>query len=291
MAVRGGMVWLLVGLLAVPGLASATPSRLTIVTSFYPVYLATLNVARGVPGVSVVNLTGPQTGCLHDYQLTPSDLKKLEQASLFVVNGAGMESFLDKVIKRLPGLKIVEASRGIPLLKNASDGEENPHVWVSITNAIQQVRNIGEQLAGLDPTHAKQYRANAGRYVRKLEALRQKMHQALAGLRHREMVTFHEAFPYFAKEFNLRVVAVIEREPGSEPSARDLAQTIELVKRTKSKVLFTEPQYSAKAAAVIARETKARLYTLDPVVTGPADPDAYLHIMEQNLKTLQEALR
>lgn len=281
---------LLVGLLAVPSLASAKPG-LTIVTSFYPMYIATLNVTKGVQGVSVVDMTGPQTGCLHDYQFTPADMKKLEGARIFVVNGAGMESFLDKVVKRLPDLEIVDASKGIPLLKNSSDGEDNPHVWVSISNAILQARNIGDQLARLDPPHAGQYKANTDRYVKKLEALRQKMHQVLDGLKHREIVTFHEAFPYFAKEFNFRIAAVIEREPGSEPSAADLAKTIEIVKKTKSKALFAEPQYPAKAASVIARETGARMYTLDPAVTGPSDPDAYLRIMESNLKTLQEALR
>jgi len=269
---------------------STESKTLTIATSFYPMYLAAINVAKDVPGVKVVNMTQPTTGCLHDYQLKPDDLKTLSEAQIFVVNGAGMESFMDKVVNQLPNLKIIDASKGIPLIKG--DGEEggNPHLWVSISNAIQQVKNIGLQLATLDPDHAAQYSANTTAYADKLEALRAKMHQTLDNAKKRDIITFHEAFPYFAREFNLNIVAVIEREPGSEPSAAELADTIEIVNKSKIKALFAEPQYSAKAADTIARETGAKVFILDPVVTGAMEPDAYLKIMEANLNTLEEAL-
>ena len=282
---------------------AASKNQLTIVTSFYPMYVQTINVTKDVKGVHVVNMTKPQTGCLHDYQLTPDDLKTLEKAGVLVVNGAGMEAFLDKVIKQMPQLKIVESSRGIPLIKGdsgasdsgASDGAEgdNPHVWVSISNAIQQVKNIGAQLAKIDPANGLQYRKNANAYIKKLEALKEKMHQGLDHIKNRNIITFHEAFPYFAQEFNLKIVAVIEREPGSEPSAQDLAATIATVKKAKVKGLFAEPQYPAKAAATIARETGIKVSILDPAVTGEANGDrnTYLKTMEKNLKSLQEALQ
>ena len=121
--------------------------QFTVVTSFYPIYISTLNVAKDIPNVKVVNMTKPQTGCLHDNQLCPADLKTLESANAFVINGAGMEAFMDKVTKQMPKMKIIEASKGIELIKNKTDGEENAHVWVSISDAILQVKNIGEQLA------------------------------------------------------------------------------------------------------------------------------------------------
>lgn len=277
---------------------SGNDGELTVVTSFYPIYLHTINIAGGIPGVKVLNMTQPQTGCLHDYQLTPSDMKLLEQADIFVVNGAGMESFLDKVINQLPDVKIVEASKGIELIPEEhgeDDGESfNPHVWVSVSGAIEQVDNIAEQLAELDRDNADRYRSNAHAYIEKLEALRDKMHSVLDGLSNRKIITFHEAFTYFAKEFNLETVAVIEREPGSEPSAAELADTIDKVREAGIKALFAEPQYPSKAADTIARETGAKVYMLDPVVTGEADgedPDAYIRIMENNLKVLEEALK
>ena len=273
--------------------ATNTKKDFTVVTSFYPMYISTINITKGIAGVRVVNMTKAQTGCLHDYQLAPEDLKTLEKADAFVINGAGMEMFLDKAMQQQSQLKVVDASKGIVLLKD-ENGEENPHVWVSISNAILQVQNIAQQLSSLDGTHAAQYKINADEYVKKLSALRDTMHKSLDSVPHKDIITFHEAFPYFAKEFNLNIAAVIEREPGAEPTPKELEETIEKVKESKIKALFAEPQYPSKAAGMIAQETGATVYTLDPGVTGEAKPDAYddyITIMEKNLKTLQEALQ
>ena len=120
------------------------------------------------------------------------------------------------------------------------------------------------------------------------------MHAALDNVPHKDIVTFHEAFPYFAKEFHLNIIGVVEREPGTEPTPTELQETIEQVNALPSKVLFTEPQYSPAAAETIARETGAKIYTLDPVVTGEATPeakDAYIDTMRKNMNTLKEALQ
>lgn len=264
-----------------------------IVTSFYPMYLDVINLTKGIDGVEVINMTKPQTGCLHDYQLTTEDMKTLESADVLVVNGSGMESFLDKAVKQNGKLKIIDASKSedIHLLK---DGDEsNPHVWMSITYAIAQVKAITFQLCEADPAHDKEYRKNALDYVMKLEKLREEMHGELDSLPHKDIVTFHEAFPYFAKEFRLKIVGVVEREPGTEPSPQELEETIEQVKKLPVKVIFTEPQYSPNAAETIAREAGGRIYSLDPIVTGEANEeamDAYIHAMKKNAEVLKEAL-
>ncbi|MCU0607156.1 MAG: metal ABC transporter substrate-binding protein, partial [Candidatus Edwardsbacteria bacterium] len=221
--------------------------EMVIATSFYPMYLATANLAAGVPGVRVVNVARPSTGCLHDYQLTPQDLRTLAGAEVLVINGGGMESFVDKAVAQLPRLIVVDASRGIELIRDGQ-GAVNPHVWVSVSGAMAQVRAIAEGLAAADPEHAAAYRANAAAYLAKLDALRQRMHGGLKGIRTRDIITFHEAFPYFAREFGLTVAAVIEREPGAEPSAAELAATIDLVRAKGITALFAEPQYPARAA-------------------------------------------
>ena len=170
----------------------------------------------------------------------------------------------------------------------------NPHVWVSVSNAIEQVKNIANGLAAEDPAHADAYRANALAYVEKLEALKKDMHAELDQLPHRDIVTFHEAFPYFAEEFKLNIISVIEREPGTDPSPKELEDTVEQVKKLPVKVLFTEPQYSPGAAETIARETGAKIYALDPVVTGEANEgamDAYIDAMRKNADVLKEALQ
>ena len=269
---------------------TAEPFR--IVTSFYPMYVATINITDGVDGVEVYNMTKPQTGCLHDYQLMTEDMKTLENADAFVINGAGMEDFMDKVTEQQKKLKVIDASRGIALIHDEEG--DNPHVWLSVTDAITQVRNIADQLKEADPSHAAQYEKNAAAYIEKLTTLKTEMHAALDNVPHKDVVTFHEAFPYFAKEFHLNIIGVVEREPGTEPTPTELQETIEQVNSLPSKVLFTEPQYSPAAAETIARETGAKIYTLDPVVTGEATPaakNAYIDTMKNNMKTLQEALK
>lgn len=278
---------------AAPASEQDSAKKLTIVTSFYPMYVAVLNVTKDVPGVQVVNMTQPQTGCLHDYQLRPEDLKTLEAAQVFVINGAGMEQFMDKVIKQQSKMKIIEASKGIALLKDEA-GEENPHVWVSISNAIRQTTNIAEELAAIDKENAEKYKSNAAKYNEKLTALQAKMHAVIDPLPHKDIITFHEAFPYFAEEFKLKIADVIEREPGSEPTPKEMEETIEKIKAAGIKALFAEPQYPVKAAEAIAREAGAKVYTLNPGVTGEARPEAiddYIKIMENNMNVLKEALQ
>ena len=273
------------------GNAASEAKDIKIVASFYPMYIMAKNVAKDVPGVSVQNLTPPLTGCLHDYTVTTNDMKKLADAQVFVANGAGMESFLDKIIAQHPTIKIIQLSEGIPLIKGEGNEGDNPHLWVSISNAIIQVKNLGKAMEEFDSLHKELYAKNTADYVAKLETLRQKMHSELAPYKGRSIITFHEAFPYFAQEFDLKIAAVVEREPGSEPSAKELADTIELVKKNGIPALFSEPQYPAAAAGTIAKETGAKVYVLDPAVTGPDDYDAYINIMEDNLKVLKQAFQ
>jgi len=272
--------------LRVPCLAG---EGLQVVTSFYPVYVTALNVTAGVPGVEVSNLTSPHIGCLHDYQLTAGDVRKLADADLLLANGAGMETFLGKVNEQSPSLRVVEVSEGIPLM------DDNAHVWVSFEGARRQVDNTTAALIQVAPDKADAFRANAENYKSALAALDEKMRAALAPYAGTPIVTFHEAFPYFARDFKLDLVGVIARESGTEPSARELADTIELVRTRRVKALFAEPQFPDKSAQVISRETGVKVYELDPVVTGPSEPSearsAFLRAMEKNLGVLQEALR
>ena len=263
---------------------------LSIVTSFLPIYIFTANLIAGIEGIRLANMAAPETGCLHDYQLLPSDLVKLTAADLFVINGAGMEGFLTDLAERAGELPIIEASQGIELL-NSADGTGNPHVWLSVRKAICQVHNISQGLQMASPAHAKAIMANEQAYVARLEQLQARFTAELKQFAGSEIITFHEAFPYLADEYGLTIAAVIEREPGSEPAAAELAATIDLIKDQGIKALFAEPQYSTKVAETIARETGAVIYTLDPVVTGELAAGTYEKVMEKNLQVLLQALQ
>lgn len=284
-----------IGLSAVSGFAeepvAAAPGVVRVLATSYPVYVHTLNVLQDVKGVTVTCLTPPGAGCLHDYQLTPADATRIAGADVVVANGAGMESFMDEARRQAPKAKVVTASDGVALITDAS-GCPNPHVWLSLTNAARQVRAIAAGLAEADPARAVAYRANAEAYAARLEALGRTFAEGLKAISGREIVTFHEAFPYLAEDLGLKVAAVIEREPGAEPSARELAETIRLIRARKIKAIFVEPQYPTDVALTIARETGVKVLVLDPAVTGPAnDPDAFVAIMKRNLDVLSEALK
>lgn len=274
--------------------------NLTIVTSFLPMYIFTLNLIDGIENITIENLASPDVGCLHDYQLLPGDMVKLERADIFIYNGAGMESFLEDLAGRSSLVKI-EASEGISLLDLHDDDEDhdededhdhddNAHVWLSIRLAIRQVKNISLGLQTADPENAARYQANEAAYVARLELLHQRFDEELADVAVREIITFHDAFPYLAAEYGLEVVAVIQRDPGSEPSAAELAKTVDIIRQKGVGVLFVEPQYSSRVAETIAAETGAAIFTLDPVVTGDASALTYEQIMADNLDILLEAL-
>ena len=285
------------------GTPAKESSRLKLLASFYPIAIMALNITDGVEGVAVESMAQQQTGCLHDFQMTTADMKKAETADAFLINGAGMEGFLDKISDQLPELPVIDSSTGIPLIASGEDhhhdgGEGhdhdkedyNPHLWVSITNCMEQVRNLSEGIIALDPEHEAEYRENTETYLEKLSALRDKMHSALDHVKNKDIITFHEAFPYFAEEFGLHIAAVINREPDSQPSAKELADTIRLVREIDVKALFVEPLYPETSADIIAAETSAQVYVLDPAVSGEWDKNAYLTAMESNLQVLEQAL-
>ena len=277
-----------------------------VVTSFYPMYLLTSNIVKNIDNVELVNMTNSSTGCLHDYSLTTDNIKLLEDCDIFIINGAGMESFLDKVLEQNPDLKIIDASEGLELIKSDyvetsdshnhdhdydHDEEYNPHVWLSVENAIKQVKNIENKLIEYDFKNKDKYSQNTKEYTEELTSLDNKIHSELDNIKNKNIVTFHEAFPYFAKEYGLNIVGVVQREAGSEPSAKELQETIDKIKNLDVKAIFVEPQYPTKAAETISKETNVKVYTLDPIVTEENKNSSYIDIMNKNLQTLKEAFK
>lgn len=277
--------------------SEALSEELIICTSLYPMHIMALNITDNVPDVRLVSVTSPENGCLHDAQLSVTDMKILDSSDIFIINGAGMEGYLEKVAVTFPNLLIINASEDLTVddyRYNSNEHEHehdlNPHVWVSISMAIQQVQSMGEQLAQFNPANKKLYLKNTESYISKLEELKDRMHQELSVLKYRDIITLHDAFPYFAQEFDLNILAVVQRESDSEPNARELAETIRLVRENEIRAIFVEPQFSDLAAQTIARETQAKVYALDPASSGPLHANAYLDIMDKNLQILNEAL-
>jgi ABC-type Zn uptake system ZnuABC Zn-binding protein ZnuA len=281
--------------LAFAGVAEAAPP-LRVLTSFLPVYLFTKNVVGDAPGVAVDMMLPAGLGCPHDYALSPSDMKKIASADLFVVNGLGMEEFLGAPVRKAnPKVRMVESAAAVvPIRADSDDGHGhggvNPHSWVSPRNAILQVRAIEKALSAASPGNAGRFRKNADGYVARLEALSREADAAAKRFRNRNIVTFHNVFDYLARDLGLRVVGEIEAVPGQEPSAGEIRKLVGVIRREKAAALFGEPQYPARIAETIGREAGIPVRTLDPVATGSTAPTAYEDAMRANLRTLSEAL-
>ncbi len=273
----------------------AAAEEVSVMATFYPVYILAENILDGVEGVRLSSMTPPATGCLHDYQLLTSDMKALAKAQALLVNGAGMESFLPDLAGQFPNLKIVDCSQGVALLaeeegEEHDHGEYNAHIWLAPQNAIRMAENLRDGLSALLPDKAEQISANADKYIARLNALDAELREAIAALPKKKIVTFHEAFPYFAQAYGLEVVAVVALEPDEPISPRMLKQVIQKVKDAGCPPLFSEPQYENTALRTIAQETGAKVYELDPIVTGDGSPTAYEDAMRGNIEALREAL-
>ncbi len=269
------------------------PEGVSVVTTFYPIYIFTRNLTDGIDGVTVTNMTAQNVGCLHDYRLLTKDVKLLSDADLLVLCGAGMETFLDDLLKQLPDLQTADSSKGVSFLfegaaLSAHSAAVNAHIWMSVQNAVIEVNNICAQLKVLCPQYADKLESNRAAYTARLQALYTELEAQASVFKGAPVVTFHEAFDYMAKEMSFTVAAAVESDEGGEPSAKKLAALSGTIKQDNIRVLFIEPGYTGSAADVLARETGAEICVLNPVTSGDGSLSSYEDIMRQNIQTIAE---
>lgn len=283
------LVLLLMTVLLFTGGCGKTPaeSGFEILTSFYPIYILTLNVTKDVEDVSVSVMASQQSGCLHDYQLSTTDMRAISSADVFIINGGGMESFLDKVTESLGDTAILTATENVAFL--SSDHGVNGHCWLSPSRAAQMVLHIADELSRLDPDHQAQYQDNAVRYILELNALSQEMKSAFSSAEQKKVISFHEGFAYLFEETGIEAILTLETDHGTELSAKELSEAALTAKENKGCPLLTDT-VTNNAAATVARETGLTPYILDPFTSGEETPTAYLDAMRENLTTLKGAL-
>lgn len=289
--------------------------ELKIVTSFYPTYVATKNIADGIDGVSVVNLTENHSGCLHDYQLTTSDMRKLEGADIFVMNGGGMESFLEDVVAKYPDLTIIDASEGIELLEPTAghshehgeetedahveehseedehdhESEPNAHVWMNPEYYEVQLNNIANGLSEAYTDYSESFNQNKEAYIQKVDDIKAQLDE-LKTEQDTEIIIFHEAFAYLADYLGLDVVYCLDLDDESGLSAGAIAEVIDEVEEHNIKILFTETEYKDSIATNISAETEAKVYVLTSLTSEEDSIDAYIDGMQANIDVLKQIL-
>jgi zinc/manganese transport system substrate-binding protein len=281
--------------LACLALAAVSPvhaqDRLDVVASFSILGDFVRNV--GGDRVNVTTLVGPN-GDVHVYTPAPADAKKIADAKLVVINGLGLEGWLPRLVQSA-GSKapIVMATKGITPLKFGSDAD--PHAWQSVANAKIYIANIRDALDAADPADAEVFRANAERYLAKLDALDREVRLAVAQIpeSRRKVISTHDAFGYFAASYGIAFIAPLGVSTESEASARDIAGIITQIRHSNIPAVFLENVSDDRLIRRIAAETGARiggtLYS-DSLTDEKGDAPTYIDMVRHNIKALTSAL-
>lgn len=262
-------------------------TQFTIVTSFYPMYVAAANVIGDVKGVTLKNLSEPQTGCLHDYQLTTEDMKLLSKADLFIVNGGGIETFLTDVASNYPELDIIEACQNVPLLEDGE--EENAHAWMSISDYRIQLATIESALEQADPEHADAYHENAKAYDEKLAALQAEQDEIRQAANGQNVIIFHEAYDYVAEDYGFNVSYVLDLDEERQVSAGEVADVLDQIQKDHVSYIFAEELYGSDMGKTVESESNVKVIYLDACNRGDYSRDSYLTAMQSNIDKLREA--
>lgn len=267
--------------------------KIAVVTTIYPMYDFVKNIAGDK--AEVINLV-PAGMEPHDFELSTGDMQLMEQAELFIYNGAGMEHFVDKTLKSLSNEKlvVVEAAKEIDTFQS-EDGETDPHTWLSVENAMAEALAIKEALVKIDGENAGYYEANYEVYRKKLEELDARYREELTGLSGDTIVVAHEAFGYLCQEYGLKQEAVEGLTADSEPDSARMKEIIDFCKKEEIKVIFFEELVSPKVANTIASEIGAETMVLNPIegLTVEQEEEGldYIGLMEENLEALKKALK
>jgi zinc transport system substrate-binding protein len=286
-----------------------------VLTSFPPVYCLAASVAGPDATVQVIMTErGP-----HDHEYSPTDAVKLEGATLFFINGLGLDDTVAK--KMIDGssnkqVKLVELGEGLPkdLLKEMEcdhdhEGHDHkhehgadPHVWLGIPQLVKMTERVRDELSAADPAHAAGYAQRAQETAARFQKLQDDGKAMLKGKTERRLISFHESLGYFAKSFDLEIVASVEPKAGVEPTTPWLKKVIETSKQKRVRVIATEPQYSSNTSAeTVLRELRranpelgAEFVVIDPVETAPAadlKPDYLERKLRENLERLAATLK
>ncbi len=265
--------------------------RKRIVTTFTIIQDMAQNVAGEVAVVESITKPGAE---IHEYEATPLDIVKAQSADLVLWNGMGLERWFEKFFANLRDVPSAVLSEGIEpmsISEGPYDGKANPHSWMSPKNALIYVENIRRALVKIDPTHEGVYNANAAAYSEKLRAIDEPIRQKLEEIpeAQRWLVSSEGAFTYLIRDYGMKQLYLWPVNADAEGTPQQVRQVVDVVRKNKIPVIFSESTISAKPARQVARETGARyggvLYV--DSLTGPEGPaPTYLELLQYNARTI-----
>ena len=273
--------------------AEPTPNTshpLKVGVTLHPYYSWTKNVV-GEAGVDVRPILPGEVDA-GDYQPRPQDIEKIADLDAIVVNGVGHDDFIFDMIKASGNthLTIIRPNDSVPMLKSAHGGTVNSHTFISFSNAIQQTYAIAKALSALRPELAATFQNNAAEYARRLRVIKSKAAERLVGARVNRVVTVHDGYGYLMQEFGIDIVGVVEPAHGLIPSAKELSDMVDLIKREKIQVVFSEESFPEPLLKVLRDEGHARVYLISHIASGAYTPDKFEIEMQKNVDSMVKAL-
>jgi ABC-type Zn uptake system ZnuABC Zn-binding protein ZnuA len=259
--------------------------------------LADMAAQVGGSRVTVVSLV-PKGGEVHTFDPTPSDVRRLAEAQLVIRNGLGLDDWLTHLVEN-SGTKgtLVAIGEDLPgvtyLGGEAGGGAVNPHLWLNAAYGALYAQRIGASLAAVDPAHAADYRAGAEAYTRVLMEVDADARTRLGAIPEagRTVISFHDAFPYFAAAYGLKIDGTVVDAPGQDPTASQVAALVDLVRTKGIKAIFAEAQFNDDLVQAIGRETGATVVSdLYTDTLGDTPVDTYAGLMRANVDKVVAAL-
>lgn len=267
----------------------ADEKKLTVGITLHPYYSYVANVLGDKGQVLPLIETGFNP---HSYSLNPADIARINEIDALVVNGIGHDEFVMRALERMnpSNLVIIHANKDVPLLGHGD--KSNSHTFVSIDAAIRQVYSIAKALGKLDPVDAKYFSKNAFLYAKKLRSMKKNVQKILINkdLSKVKIASTHNAYGYLLQEFGLTVSAVVEPAHGVKPSASQLQNTIDEIRKADIDVLFTELNMANSYIDVIEKETGIKIYYFSHMTHGEYRKELVEVEMHHNINKLAEAL-
>ena len=268
-------------------------ARMTIGITLHPYYSFVANIVGDK--ADIVPLIGAGYNP-HNYNPLPDDIKRAQSLDVLVVNGIGHDEWAFEIMEASGGdeVPLIYANDNVSLIPVAGtvDTSVNAHTFISTITAVQQVYEIARRLGELDPANADEYRRNSRAYATRLRRLKAEYTDQISKLdaSNFRAATMHGAYGYIMQEFGLQISAVIEPRHGVEPTARQLAQTIDDIKAAGVNVLFAEKFFAGKLAETIQAETGVAVYSFSHISDGEYSPTLFEEEMRYNLDQLKMAI-
>ena len=282
-------------LVVLPLIPAAETDKFKVITTFTVI----ADIARNVGGDAAIveSITKPDAE-IHNYQVTPGDIRRAYGSDLILYNGLNLELWFEKFFKNfnsIPSVVVTDNIKPLGISEGPYAGKPNPHAWMSTKNALIYIENIRKAFVKYDKKNVETYNKNAAIYAKKIMSLDEPFREKIESLtiENRWLVTSEGAFSYLAEDYGLKEAFLWPINADGQGTPQQVRKVIDLVRKNKIPAIFSESTVSSKPAKQVARETGARyggvLY-VDSLTSEDGKVPSYIDLLKVTLQTIVEAL-